>query len=121
MFYQTLKPILDIAFPTAAVLFLPALFVFSYFHDKREYGKQDDEKIYELSKFSNCSEFDIFILAGTCWNVSEQRIEYDFSEYINGGIMPFYARDFIRSTSAEEIKQRRKPIHCKNLSDKVSG
>ena len=55
MFPQIVTTILDFIFPVATVLVLPALFVFSYFFDQREYGKDDEERIYEIAKFNRCS------------------------------------------------------------------
>ncbi len=97
MFPQIVTTILDIIFPVAALLVLPALFVFSYFFDKREYGEADEERIYEIAKFNHCSEYHIFTVAGVNWHISKPKIEQDFNLYLNNGSIPFYVRDFIRT------------------------
>jgi len=96
MFQQILASIPDIVFPVAALLVLPALFVFSYFFDKKEYGKSDEERLYEVAKFNRCSEFHVFTVAGGNWNIPDQRIEQDFDRYLSNGAIPYYVRAFIR-------------------------
>jgi len=101
MFHQIVASILDIVFPVAALLVLPALFTFSYFFDKREYGKSDEERIYEVAKFNCCSEFHVFMVAGGNWHIPAQRIEHDFDRYLSNGSVPYYVRDFIRTPIPE--------------------
>ncbi len=101
MFPQLVTTILDFIFPIATVLVLPALFVFSYFFDNREYGKADEERIYEIAKFNRCSEYHIFRVAGVNWHISKPKIEQDFNLYLNNGSIPFYVRDFIRTPIPE--------------------
>ena len=101
MLHQIITTFLDSIFPVATVLVLPALFVFSYFVDKREYGKADEERIYEIAKFNRCSEYHVFTVAGVNWNIAKAKIEYDFDLYLNNGAVPFYVRDFIRTPIPE--------------------
>lgn len=101
MFHQLVTTLLDFIFPIATVLFLPALFVFAYFVDKREYGKADEERIYEIAKFNRCSEYHVFSVAGVNWHIPTQKIEHDFNLYLNKGSVPFYVRDFIRTPTPE--------------------
>jgi hypothetical protein len=97
MLHQIVASLLDIIFPVAALLILPALCAFSYFFDQREYGKEDEERIYEIAKFNRCSEFHVFAVAGKNWHITGQRIEHDFNRYLSNGSVPFYVRDFIRA------------------------
>jgi hypothetical protein len=62
----------------------------------RKQEKTDAEKIFDLSRHLNCSEFDIFEVTGRNWNITEERIKEDFKSYVNYGEIPFYVRDYIR-------------------------
>ncbi len=95
--------------PLASFMFLPALFTFSYHLDKKQnYGESDEDKLYEMSKFERCSEFDIFCTAAEKWHIPIMRVEDDFGFYLANCTIPFYVRDYIRSKPFYSTKQNKK-------------
>jgi hypothetical protein len=59
-------------------------------------GKTEYEKLYELSRRLGCSEYQIFVVSGCSWNISEYAMEEDFTCYLKSSLIPFYVRDYIR-------------------------
>lgn len=62
----------------------------------RRHEKTDSEKLFDIARYMNCSEFDIFEMTGRRWNIPEKRREEDFREYLLYSEIPFYVRDFLR-------------------------
>lgn len=59
--------------------------------------KTDEDSIFDMARSLGCSEYDIFIMTGRKWNVSEERIGDDFRKYLLYTEIPFYVRDYLRS------------------------
>ena len=100
--------------PVATLLLFPAICLFAYYVDNREYGKATEEQLYELSKFNNCSEFHLFCLAGEEWRVVRQRVDKDFADYVLSGSIPHYVRGYVRRRIADYARR-----HKKTSPDKV--
>jgi hypothetical protein len=92
-----------------ALAFLYLLFV--HYLDRmanrraRKAPLSDTECLMRLARKKECSEYDIFFKATGSWNVPHGRVEYDFNQYLTGGMLPFYVRDFIRR-HRKEIRTR---------------
>ena len=65
-------------------------------YTKKKRTEADVIKI--ISRSLNCSEFNIFEFSAENWNISEGRIKHDFKDYMFYNSVPYYVRDYIRST-----------------------
>jgi hypothetical protein len=70
--------------------------------------KTDSDEIIlaKLARIRRCSEFDIFQAASVDWNISPNRIQDNFNEYVIHGILPYYVRDFVRKNKQEAENYR---------------
>lgn len=69
----------------------------------------DEEYLAYMATDTNCSEYDLFLLAAKKWQVSILQIEDDFKRYLIVGILPHYVRDFVRKNrSADEVEKNDK-------------
>lgn len=83
------------------LLFMGCLFLLVYNLDrylKERYGMEDpvEEILMRLAVSMGCSVYFIFCLSGKEWNLPEERILYDFKEYLLFHRIPYYVRHFAR-------------------------
>lgn len=110
MFHQTVTSLPHIIFFLAAIFYLPAMFIFTYFIDKREYGEADGEKLYELAKLNNWSEYHVFSLSAEEWHIGKQRMEQDFTHYLLDDTLPYYVKNFVRNNYGNpDLKKNGRP------------
>lgn len=64
--------------------------------------KSDQEKIFDLARARNCSEFDIFRQAGESWNFSVKKTEEDFKRYLMSSELPHYVSSYVREQEGED-------------------
>ena len=62
----------------------------------------DAEVLALIATTRNCSEHDIFRMAGNEWQVSANQVADDFRQYLTRGKMPHYVRDFIRKNRPDD-------------------
>ena len=62
----------------------------------------DEEVLALVASARNCSEHDIFRLAGIEWQVSSNQVADDFRQHLTGGRLPHYVRDFIRKNRPDD-------------------
>ena len=56
----------------------------------------DEEYFTILARQAGCSEYDLFFRAAENWQIGKTRIESDFKDYLNSGVLPYYAKDYSR-------------------------
>jgi hypothetical protein len=61
----------------------------------------DQERIFDLARSMNCSEYDIFMRAGEVWNFSEHKIEEDFARYLSSNELPHYVATYVRENERD--------------------
>ena len=78
-------------------------------NERRTRLVSDEEYLASMATVSNCSEYDLFLLAAKKWHVSILQIEDDFKHYLIGGVLPHYVRDFVRKNkSAGDVEKKEK-------------
>ena len=55
-----------------------------------------EECLLHLARLHGCSEFELFQKAAGFWIPAGPQVENDFRDYLLGGDLPHYVRDFIR-------------------------
>ncbi len=72
--------------------------IFIYVVEKKLSGRKrlDQEKIFDLARSMDCSEYDIFEKAGETWNFSENKIKEDFKSYLSSNELPHYVASYVR-------------------------
>ena len=70
--------------------------------EKNSRAESDEEILALIAAAGRCSEHDIFRLAGIEWQVSGNRVADDFRQYLTGGSLPHYVRDFIRKNRPDD-------------------
>ena len=92
----------DLVFGSGALIFVLLAVVYvlgKKYIEKKEMNlrpETDEEVLARLAGIRKCSELDIFRLAGIEWRVSGNRVEDDFKQYLTGGLLPHYVRDYVR-------------------------
>ena len=90
-----------IIFPLAVVIY-----IFGLSFLERRYGTPkgpvtDSDFIWKMARDRECSEYQIFHIAGEEWRTHKDTIEEDFKNYVLRDQMPFYVRDYIRRARLE--------------------
>lgn len=84
----------------ACVLVLTAiLFQTSARIDKkseREKAISMEDYLFKISRVTGHSEYDVFCKSAEAWPVSRERIEQDFTRYLQQQSVPHYVNDFVR-------------------------
>lgn len=60
----------------------------------------DERRLSDLAYSLGCSTYDLFQEAGSEWNFSEGKIQYDFEHYLSEGFIPRYVNDFVACHSS---------------------
>ncbi|GBD98496.1 hypothetical protein BMS3Abin07_00510 [bacterium BMS3Abin07] len=63
--------------------------------------KTIEERLFDISRARDCSEYDLFMEAAGMWNIPEAQVQEDFKRYLLGSEIPHYIRSYLR---AEEKK-----------------
>ena len=66
----------------------------------------DEDYIAIMARQSESSEYNIFHIAAKDWNVSKEKVEQDFRDYLLRSQLPYYIRDFVRRNK-EDVRNRR--------------
>ncbi len=62
----------------------------------RDRVRTDTEKLFDLARSFNCSEFEIFRRAAKDWNFSDTKVEEDFKRYLSTESIPYYVRQYLK-------------------------
>lgn len=78
--------------------------IFMYIVEKKLSGRKrlDQERIFDLSRSMNCSEYDIFVKAGEAWNFSENKIKEDFKSYLSSNDLPHYVSSYVKEREKDD-------------------
>lgn len=79
-----------------------AVVVYLFERRFRRRTKEEAERLFELARRLNCSEFDIFQTSGQKWSIPDKRVKRDFKRYLHYGEIPFYVRDYLRAAHRTE-------------------
>jgi hypothetical protein len=93
---------------------LVAVLVVVHVLEKRHNRKRrlnDPEYLFCLARAMGVSEFDVFLKAAEDWEVSKERVEADFRDYLLQGLMPYYLNDYLRRKRSE-LGERPDPEGC---------
>ncbi len=65
----------------------------------------DHEMLFTMARITETSEFEQFRQAAENWNISMQKVEADFKQYLFHSELPYYVRDYLRRAgeSAPEL------------------
>jgi len=55
-----------------------------------------EEYLFKISRITGHSEYDVFCKSAEAWPVSREKIEQDFTKYIQQQSVPHYVNDFVR-------------------------
>ena len=84
----------------ACVLVLTAILFqkISRMDKKREREKpiSMEDYLYKISRVTGHSEYDVFCKSAEAWPVSREKIEEDFTRYLQQQDIPHYVNDFVR-------------------------
>jgi hypothetical protein len=98
-----------IVFPVLAFVYLQLI----RHLDKRSCRKRpltDEEFLAKMALVLDCTELDIFKRAAQEWHVAPDRVEGDFTQYLQEGCLPHYVNDFIRKTKQTSAAKMRPPF-----------
>ena len=75
-----------------------------YIEKKERSGRPetDEEMLTLIATARNCSEHDIFQMAGIEWQVDGNQVADDFRQYLTRGRLPHYVRDYIRKNKPND-------------------
>jgi hypothetical protein len=55
-----------------------------------------EEYLFKISRVTGHSEYDVFCKSAEAWPVSREKIEQDFTRYLQQQCVPHYVNDFVR-------------------------
>ena len=55
-----------------------------------------EDYLYKISRVTGHSEYDVFCKSAEVWPVSREKIEEDFTRYLQQQSVPHYVNDFVR-------------------------
>jgi hypothetical protein len=55
-----------------------------------------EEYLFKIARITGHSEYDVFCKSAEAWPVSKQKIEEDFTRYLQQQSVPHYVNDFVR-------------------------
>jgi hypothetical protein len=58
--------------------------------------KSEEDYLYKISRVTGHSEYDVFCKSAEAWPVSREKIEEDFTRYLQQQDIPHYVNDFVR-------------------------
>ena len=56
----------------------------------------EERELSDLAFTNGNSVYEVFKTAGSTWNLSAEKSEDDFKNYLQGGEIPHYVRDYLR-------------------------
>ena len=84
----------------ACILILSAILYYkiSRIGKKIERAKQPsmEDYLFKIARVTGHSEYDVFYKSAEVWPVSRQKIEQDFTRYLQQQSIPHYVNDFVR-------------------------
>ncbi len=92
----------QVAFSMLVVAIIGTIFIYIVEKKLRSRKKVDQEKIFDLARAMNCSEYDIFRKAGGDWNFSENKIKEDFKSYLSSNELPHYVSSYVRDREVDD-------------------
>jgi len=63
---------------------------------EREKPISMEDYLFKISRVTGHSEYDVFCKSAEAWPVSRERIEQDFTRYLQQQSVPHYVNDFVR-------------------------
>ncbi|MEE4263652.1 MAG: hypothetical protein V2I56_13250 [Desulfobacteraceae bacterium] len=63
---------------------------------EREKPISMEDYLFKISRVTGHSEYDVFCKSAEDWPVSRERIEQDFTRYLQQQSVPHYVNDFVR-------------------------
>jgi hypothetical protein len=63
---------------------------------EREKAISMEDYLYKISRVTGHSEYDVFCKSAEDWPVSKEKIEKDFTRYLQQQDIPHYVNDFVR-------------------------
>jgi hypothetical protein len=63
---------------------------------EREKAVSMEDYLYKISRVTGHSEYDVFCKSAEAWPVSREKIEEDFTRYLQQQDIPHYVNDFVR-------------------------
>ena len=55
-----------------------------------------EEYLFKISRVTGHSEYDVFCKSAEAWPVSREKIDHDFTRYLQQQNIPHYVNDFVR-------------------------
>ena len=55
-----------------------------------------EEYLFKISRVTGHSEYDVFCKSAEAWPVSREKIDHDFTRYLQQQSIPHYVNDFVR-------------------------
>jgi len=84
----------------ACVIVLTAILFRTISHmdkkSEREKAISMEDYLYKISRVTGHSEYDVFCKSAEAWPVSRDKIEEDFTRYLQQQDIPHYVNDFVR-------------------------
>jgi hypothetical protein len=71
---------------------------------RRETQLSMEDYIFKIARVTGHSEYDVFCKSAEDWPVSQEKIEQDFTRYLQSQSIPHYVNDFVRRNK-EHIDQ----------------
>ncbi len=62
---------------------------------------EGEGNIYEVSRLTGRSDYDLFFRAAAEWGVPDRRVERDFAKYLSDQTLPYYVNDFVRKNGKQ--------------------
>ena len=59
-----------------------------------------EDYVFKIARVTGHSEFDVFCKSAEAWPVSQEKIEQDFTRYLQQQGVPHYVNDFVRRNKA---------------------
>ena len=56
----------------------------------------EERELSDLAFSNGNSVYEVFKIAGTTWNLPDEKCEEDFKNYLQRGVVPHYVRDYLR-------------------------
>lgn len=63
---------------------------------RREKQLSMEDYIFKIARVTGHSEYDVFCKSAEAWPISQEKIEQDFTRYLQQQSIPHYVNDFVR-------------------------
>ena len=84
----------------ACILILSAILYRKIFRIGKKIERDEqpsmEDYLFKISRVTGHSEYDVFCKSAEAWPVSKEKVEQDFTRYLQQQSIPHYVNDFVR-------------------------